>query len=78
MTEKQIAQLREEIANMDCVVDFPQTIEEATDFSLICDRVEKGQIFKSDLRKIKDWKLYGWFVNKLKSIEVNSLELVKD
>lgn len=78
MTEKQIAQLREEIANMDCVVDFPQTIEEATDFSLICERVEKGQILKSDLRKIKEWHIYGWFVNKLKSIEINRLDIIRD
>lgn len=76
MTEKQIAQFREEIANMDCMVDFPQTIEEATAFSLICERVERGQIHRSDLRQIKEWQIYGWFVNKLKSIEINHFEII--
>lgn len=78
MTKEQIAKLREEIANMDCQVDFPNTIEEASEFKAICERVEKGQILKSDLRKIKNWRIYSWFVNKLKSIDINSLEIIKD
>ena len=78
MTKEQIAKLREEIANMDCQIDFPNTIEEASEFKSICERVEKGQILKSDFRKIKNWRIYGWFVNKLKSIDINRLEIIKD
>lgn len=74
MNKEEIERLREELANMDCYVDFPKTEDEAAEFKDIIENLESNRIKKSHLRMIKEWEIYPWFLKRLSFI--NHLEIM--
>lgn len=71
-----ITHFRRELSNMDCEVDFPTCRQEAEALSEIVEHIEHGEIWQSDLRKVKEWQIYPWLVKKITKclVKVNLIE----
>ena len=62
---------------MDCEVVFPRTLSEAEELNSIINHIEHGELWQSDIRKVKEWQIYPWLIMKITECEVK-VNLIKD
>lgn len=77
MCRDPIKSFQTELRDMDCEVVFPRTLSEAEELNSIINHIEHGELWQSDIRKVKEWQIYPWLIMKITECEVK-VNLIKD